>query len=29
MHLAGMRRGNDGNRKEEMELGVVWRIDRA
>lgn len=29
MHLAGTRRGNDGNRKEEMELGVVWRIDRA
>lgn len=29
MHLAGTQRGNDGNRKEEMELGVVWRIDRA
>lgn len=29
MYLAGTQRGNDGNRKEEMELGVVWRIDRA
>lgn len=29
MHSAGTQRGNDGNRKEEMELGVVWRIDRA